>query len=264
MLNEFSIFESRFNNKNSIRNKIITNNFFLYKKLKPVLPKINVLNSLSYKNNYETTISSNDSKLLIENKLNNIKINKNKQNFSNKLKINSFSLNNKSFKLNKKSLFDKKLNNIKLNKNNKLEKSDSFLKYYKLHCHNKKTSFRYFKNNNNYYKNCLTQKDFNKFQEKNKENKNFIKKLEIINNRTNTIRLICNYLSPFVERAKRKKEKNINNIKKENLKLKLNNNNNSNNYINLNLIYNQKNLTLSDKEISQLKIYKKFNYKLNK
>jgi hypothetical protein len=133
-----------------------------------------------------------------------------------------------------------------------------------LHCHNKKTSFRDFKNNNNYYKNCLTQKDFNKFQEKNKENKNFIKKLEIINNRTNTIRLICNYLSPFVEKAKRKKEKNINNIKKENLKLKLNNNNNSNNYINLNLIYNQKNLTLSDKEISQLKIYKKFNYKLNK
>ena len=264
MLNKFSNFELRFNNnnnnKNSIRNKILTNNFFLYKKLKPVLPKINVLNSLSYKNNYETTISSNDSKLLIENKLNNIKINKNQQNNNKKFILNSFSLNNKSFEENKKSLFNKKINNIKLNKNNNLEKSDSFLKYYKLHFHNKKTSFRYFKNNNNYYKNCLTLTDFNKFQEKNKENKKFIKKLEIINNRTNTIRLICNYLSPFVEKARKKKEKNINNILKENLKLKLKNNNNSKNYINLNLIYNQKNLTLNDKEISQLKIYKKFNY----
>ena len=263
MLNRFSTFDSTNNNKikNTIKYKLISNNFSLYKKFKPIMPKINVLNSLSYKNNYETTISSIDSKLLLENKIN--KINKTEQNLNHKINVNSFNIINKSFDLNKKSLFNKKLNNIKLNKNFKLEKTDSFLKYYKLHYRNKKTNFHYFKNNNNYYMNFLTIKDFNKFQEKNNENNQFYKKLEKINNRTNTIRLICNYLSPFVEKAKKKKEKNINKIinKKENLKLKLNKINNSNNYIYLNQIYNQKNLTLNDKEISLLKIYKKFNYK---
>jgi len=241
MLNRFSTFDSTNNNKikNTIKYKLISNNFSLYKKFKPIMPKINVLNSLSYKNNYETTISSIDSKLLLENKIN--KINKTEQNLNHKINVNSFNI----------------------IKNFKLEKTDSFLKYYKLHYRNKKTNFHYFKNNNNYYMNFLTIKDFNKFQEKNNENNQFYKKLEKINNRTNTIRLICNYLSPFVEKAKKKKEKNINKIinKKENLKLKLNKINNSNNYIYLNQIYNQKNLTLNDKEISLLKIYKKFNYK---
>ena len=115
MLNRFSTFDSTNNNKikNTIKYKLISNNFSLYKKFKPIMPKINVLNSLSYKNNYETTISSIDSKLLLENKIN--KINKTEQNLNHKINVNSFNIINKSFDLNKKSLFNKKLNNIKLN-----------------------------------------------------------------------------------------------------------------------------------------------------